>query len=429
MIEPLKVGIVGLGTVGAGTIKVLQANADLITKRAGRAIEIVGISARDKKADRGMDLSGYEWFDNPADLIDKVDVIVEMIGGSEGAAYHLVKDALSAGKHVVTANKALIAHHGAELATLAEGNDCSIMYEAAVAGGIPVIKAARQSFAGNRINSVHGILNGTSNYILTEMRDTGRSFADVLQDAQDKGYAESDPTFDIEGIDAGHKVAILAAICFGMKPDFSAVRTQGIGHLTAEDMEFAAELGCVIKVIGTAKNYDGRILQTVEPCLVTENSPFSVIDGVYNAVYFECDFVETPLLTGLGAGGGATASSVVADLVDIARGIHVPTFGAPVEDLERLSSIDPLEVRSRYYLRLPMIDKTGVIADVAAILRDHDVSIESILQHGHDPGQEVPLVLTTHEVLAENMLTARDLIARLDVVVGAPCLMRIEDNF
>ena len=427
--NPLKIAIVGLGTVGCGTVAVLQRHGDLIARRAGQEIEIIGVSARDKAAKRGVDISGYEWFDNPEDLIPVCDVLVEMIGGSEGVAYHLVKTALAAGKHVITANKALLAHHGGELAQLAEDYDVSLMYEAAVAGGIPAIKAARESFAGNEMRAVYGILNGTSNYIMSQMRETGRSFDAVLQDAQDKGYAEADPAFDVDGVDAGHKITILAAIAFGVLPNFETVHMTGIRHLTQDDVQFAADLGYKIKLLATAKHYHGRILQIVEPCLVPVACPFGAIEDVYNAVYFDCDFVETPLLTGLGAGAGATASSVVSDVIDIARGIKVPTFGAPVSALKKLVPMDQREVDGgRYFLRLPVLDVTGVIADVSAILRDHEVSIESILQHGHDPGQKVQIVLTTHKVLYENVATAVELIKRLNVVQDDICVMRIEDD-
>lgn len=426
--NPLKIGIVGLGTVGCGTIDVLQKNGDLIALRAGRPIEIVGVSARDKNAKRKVNISKYEWFDSPLDLIGKVDVLVEMIGGSEGVAYDLVTAALRAGTHVVTANKALVARHGGELARIAEENGSILMYEAAVAGGIPAIKAMRQSFAGNRVNAVYGILNGTANFILSQMRETGRSFDAVLKDAQKKGYAEADPTFDIEGVDAGHKVAILAAIAFGVEPDFGAVHMKGISSLTIDDIEFAADLGYKIKLLGIAKKYDGRVLQVVEPCLVPVDSPFAAIEDVYNAVYYDCDFVETPLLTGLGAGAGATASSVLSDLIDLARGINVPTFGVPVAALKKLFPMDQRETEGRYFLRLPVVDMAGVVADVAAILRDHGVSIESMLQHGHDPGQSVQVVMTTHKVLHENIMMACDLIGRLNVVQDDICVLRIEDS-
>lgn len=428
MSELLKIGVVGLGTVGATTIQILEQNGDALKQRTGCGFDIVGVSARDRSAKRIVDISAYEWFDNPADLIGKVDVLLEMIGGSEGIAYDLVKQALAAGVHVVTANKAMVAHHGAELAALAEENNVSLMYEAAVAGGIPVIKAARESFAGNTVNAVYGILNGTCNYIMTEMRETGASFESVLQDAQDKGYAEADPAFDVDGVDAGHKVALLAAIAFGAEPDFSAVHMTGISGVSIDDVSFADDLGYRIKLLGIAKNYDGRILQVVEPCLVPIESPFAAIEGVYNAVHFDTDFVETPLLTGLGAGGGATASSVVSDLVDLARGNNVPTFGVPSSTLTKMSQMNQREITGSYFMRLPVVDKTGVVADVASILRDHDVSIETMLQHGHDPGQTVQLVLTTHNALYDNVQMACDLIERLDIIQGSISVMRIENN-
>ena len=370
----LKIGVAGLGTVGCGAIKILQDHAELLEKRCGRPLQIVGVNARNKAVKRAVDVSAYPWFDHAQDMIPEVDVLLEMVGESEGFAYNLVKQALDSGVHVVTANKALLAHYGVELAELAESKGVSLMYEAAVAGGIPAIKVARESFAGNQINAVYGILNGTSNYIMSVMRETGRTFDDVLQEAQDKGYAEADPAFDIDGVDAGHKVALLAAICFGVKPNFSAVRMQGIGHLTKDDVFLAGELGYKIKLLGSAKCFNGRILQAVEPCLVPKDSPFAAIENVYNAVYFDCDAAQTPLLTGLGAGAGPTGSSVVADVVDIARGMNAPTFGVPVDKLAKHNIIDPIEVEGRYFMRFTTFDKTGVVADLSAILRDHDVS-------------------------------------------------------
>ena len=429
MSKTLKIGIAGLGTVGVGVVKILQKHGGLLAARCGRPVEITAVSSASKGKDRGIDVSGYEWFDSALDLASAdVDLIVETIGGSEGVACDLVKAALAAGKHVVTANKALLAHHGFELASLAEGNGVSLAYEAAVAGGIPAIKAVREGLAANEITAVYGILNGTCNYILTNMRETGRDFEVVLKEAQELGYAEADPTFDVDGVDAGHKLALLATIAFGIKPNFDAVEMKGIRALSSTDIEYAGELGYKIKLLGIAKNIDGEILQSVEPCLVPEGSPLGAIEDVYNAVFVEGDFVETPLLTGRGAGQEPTASAVVADVVDLARGLNIPTFGMPAQQLAEAKLYDQSQNRSRYYFRMSVLDKPGVIADVSAILRDHDISIEGLIQRGRDPDQPVPVILTTHGTNYGAILDAAKKIETLDASVESPCLMRIEDE-
>jgi homoserine dehydrogenase len=430
MSQPFRIGIAGLGTVGSGVVKIVQSNADLLAARAGRPIEIVAVSARSKK-DRGVDLSPYEWVDNPQNLAERhdVDAVVELIGGSDGPAFALVKKALEHKKHVVSANKALLAHHGYELAVLAEKNNASLMYEAAVAGGVPAIKALREGLAANRITAVYGILNGTCNYILTQMRETGRDFADVLKEAQAKGYAEADPAFDIDGVDAGHKICILSAIAFGVKPKFEGVKLAGIRTLTSTDIVFAQELGFKIKLLGIAKDYNGKITIAVEPCLVPSTSPLGAIEDVYNAVFVEGNFVETPLFTGRGAGSGPTASAVVADIIDLARGISIPTFGIPAKNLKEPQFLDVSKKGARYYLRLTVYDQPGVLADVSAILRDHKISIEGLLQRGRDPGQPVPVVITTHsDTLYTNITESVKLINKLKCTVQPACLMRIEDE-
>jgi homoserine dehydrogenase len=429
MSEPLRLGIAGLGTVGTGVVKIVQKHGDMLAMRAGRAIEITAVSARDAGKDRGVDLSGYEWVDDAADLAGRadVDVVVEMIGGSEGLAKTLVKAALSNSKHVITANKALLAHHGFELAKLAEDHNVSLAYEAAVAGGIPIIKAMREGFAGNRIDGVFGILNGTCNYMLTAMRETGRDFDVILKEAQDAGYAETPPDLDVDGIDAGHKLALLSSIAFGVKPDFENLKITGIRGITADDIAYADEFGYRIKLLGIAKRVDGKLMQVLEPCLVPLSNPIGTVEDVYNAVCVVCDSVETPLLTGKGAGEGPTASAVMSDIVDIARGFHVPTFGIPADDLLEPEWMALEDTHSRYYLRLMVLDQPGVIADISAILRDEHISIEGLLQRGRDPGQPVPVVLTTHEVRHGSVLQACAAFNDLDVVAEEPCLMRIEE--
>lgn len=429
MDKAFRVGVAGLGTVGVGVIKILEQNADIITARAGRPIQVVAVSARSKGKDRGVDLTPYDWVDNTCTLAEHgdLDAVVELVGGSDGVALELVKGALSNKRHVVTANKALVAHHGYELAELAEGNDVSLAYEAAVAGGIPVIKAMREGLAANNFQAVYGILNGTCNYILTQMRESGRDFNDVLRDAQDLGYAEADPSFDVGGIDAAHKLCILTAIAFGVKPDFDALEIQGIDHLNATDISFATEFGYRIKLLGVARNIDGKIMQVVEPCLVPIHSALGAVEDVYNAVYVEGDFVQDSLLTGRGAGEGPTASSVVADLIDLARGVQVPTFGVPAASLKDAQWVDIGQTQNRYYLRLAVIDEAGVVADITSILRNYNISIEGMVQHGHDPGQAVPIVITTHQTAHSDMLAAVEDIKKLDSCTEKPCLIAIEE--
>lgn len=428
MTTPFRIAIAGLGTVGAGVVEIIQTHADLLSQRAGRSIEIVAVSARDQSKDRGVDLSAYQWC-APQDMANAdVDAVVELVGGEEGVALDLVKAALSSGKHVVTANKAMMAHHGFALASLAEEQNVGLAYEAAVAGGIPIIKAMKEGFVANKMDAVYGILNGTCNYILTQMRETGRDFADVLKDAQDLGYAEADPSFDVGGIDAGHKVCLLASLAFGVKPSFDKVRMVGIERISAHDISFAEELGYRIKLLGIARDRDGQINISVEPALVKQGSPIAAIEDVYNAVVARGDFVDTPMLTGRGAGGGPTASAVVADIVDLAREVPTPVFGMKAAELKDPVFIDRSEISKRYFIRMIVLDQPGVIADVSAILRDHEISIESLVQRGHNPGQAVPVVMVTHDVKFGNIQKACAEIAKLGSSVEEPHVIRIEDE-
>ncbi len=427
--SPLRVGIAGLGTVGGGVLRMLHDNAALITARGGRPIRITAVSARDRTRERAADLSAITWYDNPVAMADDpaVDVVVELIGGSEGPARALVEAALTAGKSVVTANKALLAVHGGSLAALAERGRLSLCFEAAVAGGIPVIKALREGLAGNHIHAVAGILNGTCNYILTVMRERGRDFAEVLAEAQALGYAETDPSFDVDGIDAAHKLAILAAIAFGRPVAFEAVHIEGIRAISALDIAHATELGYRIKLLGIARRLPAGITARVHPCLVPLASPIARVDGVFNAVVAEGDFVGRLMLEGRGAGAGPTASAVVADLIDLARGQHVPVWGAASAALSDAPSVPMSAHLGAYYLRLMVVDRPGVIADVTAVLRDQGISLESMLQHGRSPAEAVAVVLVTHETSEAAMRAALDRIAGLDAVVEAPALIRIEN--
>lgn len=428
MAAPLTIGIAGLGTVGAGVVRLLSENGDLVAARAGREIFVKAVSARDKSRDRGVDLEGLRWYDDPLALAadPEIDAVIELIGGSEGTALDLTREALSAGKAVITANKALLAHHGTELARLAETNGTTIGYEAAVAGGIPIVKALREGLAANDITRVYGILNGTCNYILTSMRETGRGFAEVLDEAQALGYAEADPTFDIDGVDAAHKLALLAALAFGCYPDFDAVHIEGIRHVSAQDIAFANEMGYRIKLLGVARKTAYGLEQRVHPAMVRIGTPISQIEGVFNAVVVEGDQVDTTLHSGRGAGAGPTASAVVADLADLARGAVPPVFTLPVDRLERLPKAHMGRHQGAYYIRLMVLDQPGVLADVSALMRDHNVSIEALIQRARNPGEPVPIVLTTHQTTEADMIDVLRRIDALDVVLEPPRMIRIE---
>ena len=423
----LKIAIAGLGVVGSGVVQLLHANADLITARSGQPIVITAVSARDRSKKRECDISGIAWVDDPLQLaaMTDVDVVVELIGGADGMARRLAEAAIKSGKHFVTANKALMAAHGVELARLAEQNACSIGLEAAVAAGIPVIKTLREGLAANQVSVVHGILNGTCNYILTRMRDVRIDFAGALKEAQTKGYAESDPAADIDGHDTANKLALLAALAFGGEPDLAAIHVEGIRNVTPVDLEFAEDLGCRIKLLGNARLTPLGLEQNVGPSLVPETSPLAQINGVLNAVLLRGDYIGDLMLAGQGAGSRPTASAIVADLVDRARGQYTPAFGLPVAQLKKYPAGSA--PAARYYMRLQVMDKPGVVADISAILRDEGISIESLLQRGKSATQSVPVVVTTHEAASKAMRRAVEKMTQLSTVVEKPCLMTIED--
>src|SRR6185369_11592265 len=376
--------------------------------RAGRRIVVVAVSARDRRRDRGVDLSAVRWYEDAAAMAadPEIDAVVELIGGADGIALDVVETALARGKHVVTANKALIAKHGLRLARRAEEAGVALAFEAAVAGGIPIIKTLRESLAGNRLARVYGILNGTSNYILTTMRESGREFAEVLAEAQKLGYAEADSSFDIDGVDAAHKLAVLASVAFGRPVDLPGVYAEGIRHISRLDIDFAEELGYRIKLLGIARLTEGGLEQRVHPCMVPRGTPIAAVEGVYNAVVAEGDFVGRVMLQGRGAGAFPTASAVAADLVDIAAGRHPATFGIPTADLRDIPGVAIERHESAYYIRLMVVDQPGVIADVAAALRDEQVSMESMIQRGRAPGEAVPVVMTTHVTVEAAMRRA-----------------------
>ena len=428
MSQPLRIGVAGLGTVGGGVLQVLSRHAALIAHRCGRPIQVTAVSARHKSRDRGIDLDGLTWHNDPVALASDpdVDVVVELIGGADGAAADLVEAALGAGKSVVTANKALIARHGERLAAQAVAKSVALRFEAAVAGGIPIVKSLSEGLAGNSLSRIYGILNGTCNYILTEMEDTGRAFEDVLAEAQQLGYAEADPSFDVDGIDAAHKLAILASVAFGTKLDFESIFVEGIRHITPLDIEFAAELGYRIKLIGIATCGEKGLLQRVHPCLVAADAAIAHVDGVFNAVVAEGDFVGQTVYQGRGAGAGPTASAVVADLIDIARGNMHPVLSPPVDKMRGLKNLAMDGNEGRYYVRLSVDDQPGVIAEIAAALRDESVSMEELLQRPNGTGQPVNFVMTTHEVTEAKMMRALARIAKLPFIAEKPEVIRIE---
>lgn len=427
--NPLNIGIAGLGTVGVGVVKMLQQNADVISARCGRDINIVSVIAGSKGKDRGVDISSYDWADSLESMAkdERLDVVVEMIGGSEGQTKEFVETALKNKKHVVTANKALLAHHGYELAKLAEENGVTIAYESAIAGGIPIVKTMREGLAGNKVSSVYGILNGTCNYILTEMRETERSFDDVLKEAQEKGYAEVDPSFDVDGIDAAHKLVLLGALAFGMKPDFDALDIVGISHLTLQDIKQADELGYRIKLIGMACQDGDNYIQSMAPCFVPKDSAIAGVEGVFNAVQTQGDFVDSTMLVGRGAGEGPTASSVLSDIMDIAKGDVVPSFTIPVSQLKEATWQGAENLNTQCYISLHVNDDAGVIADITACLKKNDVSIDSFIQKGHEQDGSVSLAIVTHKENLGKIKKAVASVEQLECVLDKPTLIRIEE--
>lgn len=427
MTQPLRIAIAGLGTVGAGVIRLIETNGDLIARRAGRPIEVVAVSARDRTRDRGVDLSRYQWVDDTAALVHAgdADVVVELIGGSDGPALTLARTSLSAGKSFVTANKAMIAHHGFELAQAAEAKGVALKFEAAVAGGVPVIKGLREGAAANEISQVFGILNGTCNFILSKMESEGRDFAEVLAEAQALGFAEADPSFDIDGVDAAHKLSILASIAFGTKPAFDAVAVTGIRHVLAADIAEAAALGYRIRLVGVGEAGPHGLFQRVHPHLVPLDHPLAHVTGSLNAVVAEGNFVGRLFFQGRGAGDGPTASAVVADLIDIARGEFGPPYAMPAASLTAAAPESTSERRGRAYVRLQVADKVGVLAEIAAAMRDAGVSIESLMQRGANADGSVLVAIVTHEGPERCVAQALEKLESSASVLGRPMWMHV----
>lgn len=427
MTEPLRLGIAGLGTVGIGVVKIVRRHAALLEARTGRPVVISAVSARDAAKDRGVSLKDYAWETDPVALArrDDVDVFVELMGGHEGAAKAATEAALAAGKDVVTANKALLAIHGQALAEQAESAGRVIRFEAAVAGGIPVIKSLTEGLAGNEITRVMGVMNGTCNYILTQMQATGQGYNALFEECGRLGYLEADPNLDVGGIDAGHKLALLASIAFGSRPDFSNVELEGIQRIQLEDIQAAADMGYRIKLLGVAQRTARGLEQRMSPCLVPENSPLGQLEGGTNMVVIEGDSIEQVVLRGPGAGEGPTASAVMGDILDLARGLRISTFGQPATTLAELAPAQT-GLPAPFYLRMGLLDKPGALAKVASILGEAGVSIDRMRQYGHS-APVAPVLIVTHKCTRATLDIALEGLTATDVVDGSPVALRIEE--
>ena len=428
--EPLRLGLAGLGTVGIGVVKIVQRHADLIAARAGRPVAITAVSARDRTRNRDADLSAYAWETDAVALAarDDVDVVIEVMGGHEGAARDLTEAAIAAGKDVVTANKALLAHHGHALAMAAEAAGCVIRFEAAVAGGIPVIKALTEGLAGNRITRVMGVMNGTCNYILTRMQSAGLPYETVFEEARQLGYLEADPNLDVGGIDAGHKLSLLSAIAFGTQVAFDHVELEGIGNVSIEDITLADDMGYHIKLLGVAQMSGRGLEQRMTPCLVPAESPLGQLQGGTNMVVLEGDSVGQIVMRGPGAGEGPTASAVMADVIDIARGLRLSTFGRPAASL--IAAVPAKSATpAPYYLRMTLLDKPGALAKIATCLGEAGISIDQMRQI-NQPGMadnKATVLIVTHKAAPADVTHAMEQFAKTGVLLGAPVAIRIEE--
>jgi homoserine dehydrogenase len=429
--EPLKLGIAGLGTVGTGLLQLLEAHGTKLADQLHRPVQVVAVSARSRSKDRGVPLGGLRWFDDPVALAADpgIDCFVELIGGEDGVAKRAVETALASRKHVVTANKALLAHHGYELAVLAEKHGVALNFEAAVAGGIPAIKTVRESLVGNQVRRVSGILNGTCNYILSKMQEERRPFAEVLKEAQAAGYAEADPTFDIGGYDAAHKLTLLTSLVFGTRVAFDQIHIEGIQSITAADIDAADELGYRIKLLGVAVLTDSGIESRVTPVMIPVEAAIAGVSGVTNAVSLDADFAGNLLLVGPGAGARATASAVASDIVDIAAGFVLPPFGVPSSRLKPHNKATLGQHQGGYYIRFSAYDRPGVMAAITKRMAEQEVSLDSIVQRGPrgTPGALANIVIITHETTEAAIRTALDAIEADGKVAEPPQMIRIEE--
>ncbi|KHJ55040.1 homoserine dehydrogenase [Aureimonas sp. OT7] len=430
MASPLKLGLAGLGTVGASVARILAGKREQFSDTIGRTVVLSAVSARDRSRDRGVDVSAATWFDDPVKLAAEgdIDIYVELIGGSDGPALDSVRAALNRGIPVVTANKALLAHHGVQLAKLAQRKNTTILFEAAVAGGIPIIKTMREALRGNGVTRVYGILNGTCNYMLTRMEREGIAFADVLAEAQGLGYAEADPTFDIGGFDAAHKLAILTSLAFGCEIDLDAIYIEGISQITLEDIRAASELGFRIKLLAVAQRTDTGIEQRVHPTMIPANAALARVDGVVNAVAVDTDLLGSILLAGPGAGGAATASAVLSDILDVAAGTSVPTLGIAPQQLAPYRRARMRAHEGGYYIRLQVADEVGAFAAIARRMAENQISLESIVQRRREDedGGVAPVILITHDTTEAAVRKALDAVQRDGHLRGDPRMIRIE---
>ena len=428
MNPPFRIAMAGLGTVGGAVAHILLSRATELAGRAGRPLELAMVSARDRNKRRAVDLGDIPWTDDAVELAHSgADVVIELIGGAEeGPAHRLLAASLEAGKHVVTANKALLAHHGAELAILAERKGLALRFEAAVAGGIPIVRALRESFVAHELGAVRGILNGTCNFILTQMEASGRSFADVLAEAQRLGFAEADPSLDVEGGDTAHKLALLSALAFGIRPNLADVSVKGITGITPQDIAFAREFGYRIKLLGVARRVGDTVDQRVQAAMVRLGTPLADVEGAFNAVVANAGEAGPYFFEGRGAGGAPTASAVIADLLEIARGARTPAFGRPASMLAQSAAAPPTARLCAFYLRFEVLDVPGVLAEIARHLAECDVSIESMLQRGRALGEPVSIVMITHECMEPAVSRALNTIATFDKVLQNPCMIPME---
>ncbi|MEP5729211.1 MAG: homoserine dehydrogenase [Sulfitobacter sp.] len=427
MSDPLRLGIAGLGTVGVGVVRIIRQQGALLEARTGRRVTISAVSARSKSKDRGVSLADYGWEDDPVALAtrDDVDVFVELMGGEDGPAKAATEAALKAGKDVVTANKALLAIHGQSLAELAEANGRVIRYEAAVAGGIPVIKSLLEGLAGNTVTRVMGVMNGSCNYILTRMESAGASYQEIFAEAEGLGYLEADPQLDVGGIDAAHKLAILSSIAFGTRVDFDGIQLEGIERVSIEDIRAAADMGYKIKLLGVAQMTGRGLEQRMQPCLVPQTSPLGQLDGGTNMVVLEGDAVGQVALRGAGAGEGPTASAVMADVCDIARGVRGPVFGQQASSLQTATAAQS-QLPAAYYLRMALVDKPGALAKIATVLGEAGVSINRMRQYDHDT-ISAPVLIVTHKTTQAALDAALTEMDSTGVLAGSPVALRIEE--
>ena len=423
----IRIGIAGLGVVGAETARQIITSHSKLSRRAGKNLKIIAVSARDKDKDRGFSRGDIAFYKNPLSLLDHddIDVIIELIGGEAGVALNLCTKSLQTKKHVITANKAMIAHHGFSLSKLAEENNVTLQFEAAVAGGIPAVKILREGLAGNHIETVVGILNGTCNYILSEMTSSKKAFPDVLKEAQKKGFAEADPSFDIDGVDAAHKLAILSTIAFEQKINFSSLSVSGIRHVSDVDINYAGKLGYCLKLLGIAqRNRPAEVTMA----LISSDEQLASVNGPLNAVNYSGLPVQSSICIGPGAGAGPTSSSVLADLIDVARGLANYAYGCPVNLLSEQKLEYQTSLEQCYYLRIAVSDKPGVLSEISAVLRDHGLSIASMIQNGHSEDGPVYLVLTIHKCARVDVRAAAEVIGHSEHVLNLPVVIPIFDK-